>query len=267
LQHTVAVAWGKKFTFLALQAALARAIRLECSRRQRKKVHVGPLEELGPCERQWMTLISTASLQRNNQWQHSSQALRAAFKLDGHKMKEAPFTTDMHSELDFLRHFFSYAQRKYWRVPIAQMVVGSHHATASADASLSGLGSACERLHFIVCLYVPIQIQMRTLLYMPHEDARNDQAFVPINDLELASAILAYAAAKCAILFGHAIIESEWPVLRLFSDNVSAIANLNKGSARSERSRALLRIYCCLAKRFFAMHEYQAYPRRGECAF
>ena len=248
LRHAVAVAWWGKFTFLALQAALARAIRLECSRQQRKKVQVGPLEEMGPYEQQWMMLISTASLQRNTQWQHSNYALRAAFKLDWQKMQEAPFTRDMHKELEFLRHLFSPEEQIYWRVPLAQMVVRSYHATASADASLTGLGSACEQLLFIVCLPVPLHIQMKTLLYMSYEEARNNPAFVPINDLELASAILTYAAAKCALLSGHGTIDSQWPVLRLFSDNVSAIAHLNKGSARSERSRALLRIYCCLAK-------------------
>ena len=243
LRHAVAVAWWGKYTFLALQAALSKAIRLECHRQQRNSVRVGPLEDLGPYERQWMMLITTTIHQH-----HSRRDLRVAFKLDWHKLQEAPFTTDMHSELDFLRHLFSLEEQPHWKVPIAQVVDRSPHATAHADASLHGLGFACEPLAIILSLTIPMRIQLRTLLYMSPEEARGNPAFVPINDLELASAIFAYAAVKCAILADDSPINSEWPVLRLFSDNVSAIAHLNKGSARSERSRALLRIYCCLAK-------------------
>ena len=97
-------------------------------------------------------------------------------------------------------------------------------------------------------LHIPFCIQRRTLLHMLAAEARNNPLFVPINNLELAAAIFSYAAAKCAILSDPPSIPSKWPVLQLFSDNVSALAHLKKGTAWSHRSHSLLRIYCCLTK-------------------
>ena len=83
---------------------------------------------------------------------------------------------------------------------------------------------------------------------MSSAKACNNPLFVPINDLELAAAIFSYAAAKCAIILDPPSIPSKWPVLQLFSNNVSALAHLMKGTAWLCLSRSLLRVYCCLAK-------------------
>ena len=128
------------------------------------------------------------------------------------------------------------------------MVPRVAHFTVYADVSLSGLGAACEELQFLMQLHIPLCIQHRTLLHMSSAQARNNPLFVPINDLELAAAIFSYAVAKCAILSDPPSVPSRWPVLQLFSGNVSALAHLRKGTARSHRSLSLLRIDCCLAK-------------------
>ncbi len=70
---------------------------------------------------------------------------------------------------------------------------------------------------------------------------------VNINDLELAAAIIGFAAVKTLWLQGKLSFATAWPVLLLVIDNTSAIAYLNKGTTRSARSRSLLKIFACLA--------------------
>ena len=182
------------------------------------------------------------------EWTSTRAGLRKAFKVDWHLMGKSAMTTELHQELEFLRYLFSDNERQHWKIPLAQVVPRVSHFTVYADASLSGLGAACEELQFFMQLHISLRIQRRTLLHMPAAQARNNPIFVPINDLELAAAIFSYAAAKCVILSDPPSIPSKWPVLQLFSDNMSTLAHLRKGTAQSHRSRLLLRIYCCLPK-------------------
>ena len=248
LRHAVAVSWWGKYTFMALQAALGMAIRNESLRQMRSQVAVGPLPKLSQYKHTWQQIVVTALRQPDMEWTSTRAGLRKAFKVDWHLMGKAAMTTDLHQELEFLRYLFSDNKCRHWKIPLAQVVPWVSHFTVYANASLSGLGAACKELQFFMQLHIPLCIQRRTLLHMSSAEARNNPLFVPINDLELAAAIFSYAAAKCAILSDPPSIASKRPVLQLFSDNVSALAHLRKGTARSHRSRSLLRNYCCLAK-------------------
>ena len=116
LRHAVAVSWWGKYTFMALQAALGMAIRNESLRQMRSQVAVGPLPKLGQYEHSWQQIVVTAPRQPDMEWTSTRTGLSKAFKADWHKMGKAAMTTELHQELEFLRHLFSDSERQHWRI-------------------------------------------------------------------------------------------------------------------------------------------------------
>ena len=92
-------------------------------------------------------------------------------------------------------------------------------------------------------LCLPDDIMHRTHRYSP---ARH--LLITINDLELAAAVLLFAAIRLAVCQNRHRDCSTWPVVQLLLDNVTAKKNINKGTARSPAARALLRLLSYIAK-------------------
>ena len=152
LRHAVAVSWWGKYTFMALQAALGMAIRNESLRQMSSQVAVSPLPKLGQYEHTWHQIVVTASRQPDMEWASTRAGLCKAYKLEWRSMGKAAMTTELHQELEFLHYLFSDRERRHWKIPLAQVVPRVAHFTVYADASLPGLGAACEELQLLMQL-------------------------------------------------------------------------------------------------------------------
>jgi len=237
LRHASLVAWWGKYTFLTLQSVLNDALRRECARqfKQEKK-------KQGRYFGQWRTALKELQYHRNDEWLMKDAQLPVSFAVNWAKMEKAFFTTELHEELEFLRYLFAEDHCQEWSTPIAQSVPRVPHFKPASDSSLDGLGAICHELRFIMSIYLPEDIRHRTLRYRPAA-----HLLITINDLELAAAVLLFAAIRLAVCQNRHHDCSVWPVVQLFLDNVTAKKNINKGTAKSSAARALLRLLSYLA--------------------
>ena len=238
LRHASLVAWWGKYTFVALQSVLNDALRRECARQSKIEK-----KKRGKYYGQWNAALKELKYHRNDAWLMRDTQLPVSFRVNWSKMEKAFFTKELHEELEFLRFLFAAERCQAWSTPIAQSVPRTPHFKPASDASLEGLGAICHELRFLMRISLPQDIVQRTLPYNPKA-----HCLITINDLELAAAVLLFAAVRLAVLQNRHRNCSAWPVVQLFLDNVTAKKNINKGTAKSPAARALLRLLSYLAK-------------------
>ena len=152
------------------------------------------------------------------------------FKLYWNHMERVFITLDLRVKLKFLRLLFSEDHRARWISPIALSVKRNHHFLLYTDASLEGLGAACQELGFLIRILVPPYLVKESVKYKPKAP------LITINDLELAAVVIAYAGMRTAVFEGHHNQCSQLLVLLCKLDNVVAKANVTKGTAKSIRA-------------------------------
>ena len=238
LRHASLVAWWGKYTFVALQSVLNDALRRECARQHKQEK-----QKQGKYYGQWRAALKELQYHRNDAWLMKDAQLPVSFAVNWAKMEKAFFTTELHEELEFLRYLFDDGRCHEWSTPIAQSVPREPHFKPSSDSSLEGLGAICHELRFLMRISLPADIMQRTLRYHPAT-----HLLITINDLELAAAVLLFAAIRLAVMQNRHQNCSTWPVVQLFLDNITAKKNINKGTARSPAARSLLRLLSYLAK-------------------
>ena len=180
---------------------------------------------------------------RSDKWLMSNEARPTGFAINWNKMEECNISRELRLELDFLTYLFEDSQQEFWKTPIAQSVPRIAHFLAYSDACLKGLGAVCARLRFMFSITVRQDVYLRTKKFVSR-----GPSLITINELELAAAILLFAAVRLAVLQGRHENCSEWPVLQLFIDNISAKKFINKGTTNSPGARALLRLLAMLTR-------------------
>ena len=103
-------------------------------------------------------------------------------------MAECNISRELRLELDFLTYLFGDAKRRFWKTPIAQSVPRTAHFHGYSDASLKGLGAACEALRFMFSIKVRQDVHQLTKSFV-----ERGPELITINELELAAAILLFA--------------------------------------------------------------------------
>ena len=235
LRHATLVAWWGKYSFVELQGMMNDAIRRECYRQAN-----GDEDIMKLYYKPWRAVLREAHNARHDDWLMGNAPM--GFKLYWNRMERVFITPDLHVELNFLRLLFSEDHRARWSSPIAQSVKRNHHFLLYTDASLEGLGAACQALGFLIRISVPPYLVKETVKYKPKAP------LITINDLELAAVVIAYAGVRTAVFQGRHNQCSQWPVLLCKLDNVVAKANITKGTAKSLRARALLKIFASIAR-------------------
>ena len=118
-----------------------------------------------------------------------------------------------------IAHLLTEENNNVWTAPLAHLVLRTADMTFETDASLQGLGGACISLLCLFRIELPYDIQQLTKL-----NPAMEHPIVNINDLELAAAIISFAAVKTLWLQGKLPFATAWPVLLLVINNTSAIA-------------------------------------------
>lgn len=141
-------------------------------------------------------------------------------------------TNEVRRDFDCLQRLMN-SPDTTWTTPIAHLVKRDPHIISYGDASGTGIGFYCPTLRIMGCLPLPGAVAKLT-----------GSTSSIINDLELAALVLQFAA---IISFPHRPT-SQWPVLQLWTDNMTARRRLLSGVSSSSRSRRLLHLLCHLAQ-------------------
>ena len=143
------------------------------------------------------------------------------------------FTVELRSDILFLTNFFNGPDNNI-QTDIAYIIKRPAHLLSHGDASKQGIGAICH--------------QTKTIIYLecsPEVKSAFNKLYA-INDLETAALLLQYVA-FWIYFSSHPCHSSAWPVIQLFTDNITAKARFNKCTSTSWRSRHLLRIMAILS--------------------
>ena len=232
LRHASTIIWWAKYSFLELQGTVSRAIQAECYRARSR----------GEPGARYASIYKASLKQTLQSFNASYRSSSTNAATAWYRTARIRMTKALSEELKWLAHLLTEENNDVWTAPLAHLVPRTPNMTFETDASLRGLGGACISLLCLFRIELPYDIQQLTKL-----NTKTISPIVNINDLELAAAIIGFAAVKTLWLQGKLSFATAWPVLLLVIDNTSAIAYLNKGTTRSARSRSLLKIFACLA--------------------
>ena len=155
------------------------------------------------------------------------------------------FNRSMKEELELLRYVFVSPKYTLY-MPIAHVVDRVPEFTAWGDACLDGAGGYCPELKFWFFLEWPDFVKNKTLKAFQVVAKIDRDVFISINLLEYVTIIILYAAATQLVRDRDMFFPHKYPIIRIMSDNTSAVAWTRKVAISTEAGKALGRIFSYL---------------------
>ena len=144
----------------------------------------------------------------------------------------------MREEIDFIRQALDPDSGIKFETPFGLIIPRVPLGDSPGDSSLTSGGAYCIPLKYWWYVYFPEQIRLRTIKYLK----KNDENLVSINVLEFVVIIINYCVAVTIVKSG--ITTDPHPVIRLITDNTSALNWTLHTSKTSLIGRALARFFC-----------------------
>ena len=147
-------------------------------------------------------------------------------------------TTSLRNELHYLHKIFSSKKYKI-SSPIAHVIPRDPDFIAYGDACLDGAGGFSTSLKFWWFFQWPPIVQKRNIKNFKQTYKSPNGQILSINLFEYVAVIISYAAAILSHRTKRANSTHPFPVIKIYSDNKSAIAWSTKASASSKAGKSM----------------------------
>ena len=224
--------WGR-FLFLALRAAVTTAFRNASSITKDKRIIKVMISELARTPKP--VDLRVRFLQRN--------IAREIYQCKA----KAHVTKNMKIELKIIHEVLLHPLKYNLTSPIAHLATRLPDFTGYSDACLEAAGAQVPALHFWWHIEWPHVIKSLTLKHLRvTRKCPLTNKLISINLLEFVAEIITYAAVTVFFSLNPSSCSHPYPVLLIWTDNMSAKAWIKKAAMKTSKGMALQRILCNL---------------------